>query len=140
MAIEESADLVVAVFAEAGVDLHLAGEEFLLVGGQLVPVLDGLGFGCQLGARGNDAELDLARERLFAHLVPAAVELALVFRDPFLGHMMRRVRGAWSEVDEERLVRRQRLLELHPGDRMVGHVGHEVVAGIVRRLDPVQPS
>ena len=45
---------------------------------------------------------------------------------------MGRARG---EIHEERLVRRERLLELHPGDGLVGHVGHEVVAGVVRRGD-----
>ena len=100
-----------AVFAEAGEDFHLAGKELLLVGAQLVPVLDGLGLGSQLGARGNDAERDLAGQRLFAQLVPALVELALVLGDPLLRHMVRRVRGARSEVDEERLVRRQRFLD-----------------------------
>ena len=137
-AVEQAADFVVAVFAKAGVDFHLAGKEFFLVGGQLVPVLDRLWFGSQLRTGRNHAERDLPRQRLFAHLVPAAVKLTFVLGDPFLRHMMRRVRGAGREVHEEWFVRRQRLLKLHPGDRVVGHVGHEVVAGIVRRLDPVQ--
>ncbi len=136
--IEQAADLVVAVFAEGGIDFHLAGEELFLVGGERVPILDGLRFGGELRAGRNNAEFDLTGERLFAHLVPALIELALVLFDPFLGHVMRRVRGAGREIDEERLVRRERLLELHPGDRLIGHVGHEVVAGIVRRLDPGQ--
>jgi hypothetical protein len=46
--------------------------------------------------------------------------------------------GPGREVDEERLVGRERFLELHPRDRVVGHVGHEVVARVVRRLDPAQ--
>ena len=124
-----------AVFPEGGIDLHLAGEELLLVGGQLVPVLDGLGLVGQLRALGHHAQRDLPRQRFFAQLVPAAVEAALVLGDPFLGHMMRRMGGARCEIHEERLVRRERLLELHPGDGLVGHVGHEVVAGVVRRGD-----
>src|SRR5437762_1894639 len=52
---------------------------------------------------------------------------------------MRGVCGTWCEVDEERLVRCESLLELHPGDRVVSHVGHKVVAWVVRCLDPVQP-
>ena len=91
--LDEPADLVVGVFAEAGEDFHLAGEEPLLVGSQLVPVLDGLGLGGELGAGGNDAELDLPRQRLLANLVPALVELALVLGDPFLRHMVRRMGG-----------------------------------------------
>ena len=50
---------------------------------------------------------------------------------------MRGVRGARREVHEERLVGRQRLLELHPGNRLVRHVGHEVVVRIARDLDRV---
>ena len=84
----------------------------------------------------HHAQRDLTRQRLLAQLVPALVELALVLGDPLLGHVVRRVGGARCEIDEERLVRRQRLLELHPGDGLVGHVGHEVVARVVRRRDP----
>ncbi len=51
---------------------------------------------------------------------------------------MRRVRRARREIHEEGLVGRERLLELHPGDRLVGHVGHEVVARVVGRLDAGQ--
>ena len=134
MAWIEPADLVVGVLAEAGEDFHLAGEELLLVGAQLVPVLDGLGLGGELGAGGNDAELDLAGQRLLAELVPALVELALVLGDPLLRHVVRGVRGARREVDEERLVRRQRLLGARPVDRLVGHVGHEVVVRVLRQL------
>ena len=46
---------------------------------------------------------------------------------------MRRVRRAGRVVDEERLVRHQRLLLLDPVDRLVGHVLGEVVA-LLRRL------
>ncbi len=136
MRLDQPADLVVGVLAEAGEDFHLAGEEFLLVGGELVPVLDRLGLGGELGAGRNDAELDLAGQRLLAQLVPALVELALVLGDPFLRHVMRRVRGAGREVDEERLVRRQRFLRLDPLDGLVGHVGHEVVVRVLRQFDP----
>ena len=38
-------------------------------------------------------------------------------------------------VDEERLVRRHRLLRLHPVDGLVGHVDGEVVVGHLRRID-----
>src|SRR5258708_28086805 len=41
---------------------------------------------------------------------------------------MRRVQSAWREVNKERLVRSHRMLEAHPGDRLIGHIGHEVVA------------
>ena len=61
--------------------------------------------------------------------------------------MVRRVRAAGHVVDEERLVRRQRVDPVHVGDRLVGHRGGQVVprvaeegidvrrvAGEVRRL------
>ena len=53
------------------------------------------------------------------------------------GHMVRRVGGAGREVDEEGLVRRQRLLLRDPGHGLVGHVLHEVIAlfGRLLRLD-----
>ena len=76
-------------------------------------------------------------KRLFAQLVPALVELALVLVGPLLGHVVRRVGRAGREVDEERLVGCQRLLLRDPGHRLVGHVLHEVVAlfGRLLRLD-----
>ena len=55
-----------------------------------------------------------------------------------LRYVMRRMHGTGSEVNEERLVRRECLLETHPLDGLGGHVVHEVVIGIVWRLDTVQ--
>ena len=45
------------------------------------------------------------------------------------------VGGAGGKIDEERLVRRERLLVLGPVDRLIGHVGGEVVVGVGGRLD-----
>ena len=95
------------------------------------------GLGASLVSGGDDAELLLPGQRLLAELVPALVELALVLGDPLLRHVVRSVRGARGEVDEERLVRRERFHGLGPVDRLVGHVGHEVVVRILRRLDLV---
>ena len=44
------------------------------------------------------------------------------------------MRCARRIVDEERLLRCQRLLESDPGGRLVGHVGKEVVVGIIRQF------
>ena len=135
--VHQPADLGVGVLAEAGVDLHLAGEELLLVGAESAPVLDRLGLRRKLRPGRHDAEVDLAREGLLAHHVPARVEPTLVLRDPLLRRVVRGVRRARREVHEEGLVRRQRLLELHPGDRLVRHVRHEVIVRVSRDLDRV---
>ena len=133
--VDEPADLGVRVLAEAREHLHLAGEELLLVRGQLVPVLDRFRLRRELRPRRHHAQLDLAREGLFPQLVPPLVELPLVLGDPLLRHLVRRVGRARREVDEERLVRREGLHRLHPPDRLVGHVGHEVVVRVLGRLD-----
>src|SRR4029077_4864126 len=87
---------------------------------------------------GNYAKLFLAGEGLFAQLVPALVELALVLVGPLLGHVVRRMRSAGRVVHEEWLVRGQRLLLLHPRDGAVRQVLVERVALFPRlsRLDP----
>ena len=87
----------------------------------------------ELAVRRDDAQLLLPGDGLFAQLVPALVELALVLVGPLLGHVVRRVGRAGREIDEEGLVGRQRLLLRDPGHRLVGHVRHEVVA-LFRRL------
>ena len=65
------------------------------------------------------------------------IELALVLVGPLLRHVVRRVRRAGREVDEERLVGREALLLPDPGNRLVGHVLDQVVAlfGRLLRLD-----
>ena len=86
---------------------------------------------------GMTPELLLPGEGLLAQLVPALVELALVLVRPLLRHVVRRMGRAGREVDEERLVGRERLLLADPVDGLVGHVLHEVVAllGRLLRLD-----
>ena len=76
----------------------------------------------QFGVRGNHPELLLPREDLFAQLVPALIELALVLVGPSFGHVVRRMAGARREVHEERLVGHQRLLLARPFDRLVRQV------------------
>ena len=128
---------MVGMLHERGVHFHLALEHRLEPGIHVVP---GGNFRVprrQLGVGGNQPELLLLREGDLALLVPAVGELALVLVDPFLRHMMRRVRGARREVHEERLVRQQRLLLARPGDELVGQIFGEVVAlgRRLRRLD-----
>ncbi len=125
--------MVVGVFQEPGIDLHLPAQDGFQILRHLVPGRNLLVAGGQLAIGRNDTERLLPGERRFAQLVPAVVELALVLVGPFRWHVVRRVRGAGREIDEERLVRRQRLLLADPRHRLVGHVGHEVVA-LFRRL------
>ena len=111
--VEQSADLVVGVREEAGVDLGHAGEQPLLVVGERVP---GLGVlerwewlavrpltrlwraerieGGQGRVRRDEAHLLLAGEGLLAHRLVAHVESALEPVDPVLRSVVRRVRGA----------------------------------------------
>ena len=82
----------------------------------------------QLAVRRDDPQRLLPGDRLFAQFVPALVELALVLVGPLLGHVVWRVGGPRREVDKEGFVGSQRLLLRDPGRRLVGHIGHEVVA------------
>ena len=52
---------------------------------------------------------------------------------------MGRVGRSRCKVDEEGFVRRERLLEFDPRHGLVGHVFKEVIVGIVRQLDRVDP-
>ena len=123
----EAPDFVVGVLGEAGEGFHLALEQALLVGAHVVPGRYFLRPRRQLRIRRDHAHCLLPRVGLLAELVPAAAELALVLRDPFLRRVVRRVRRAGREVHVERLVRRQRMLRARPLDRLVRHVGREVV-------------
>src|SRR5438874_10713875 len=50
--------------------------------------------------------------------------------------MVRSVQCAGGKIDKEGLVWRQRVLRLHPGDRLVRHINGKMVIGIVRRFHP----
>ena len=151
--VEQAAELVVGVAEEAGVDLGHAGEQPLLVVGERLPgphavslrprlavVARRVGVGVdrrQLGALGDDPELLLALEDALAIRLVAHVEHALVPVRPLLRDVVRRVGGARAVVEEERLVRRDRLRVLDELDRLVGEIDREVVAllGRLRRGD-----
>ena len=135
--LDDPARLVVGHVEVGGEDLGLAGEELLLLGREILPILDVGGLLRQLGVRRDDAELLLLLEDPLADHVPALVEAALLLVDVGLRHVVRGVNGARSEVDEEGLLRGERLLEAHPLDGLRGHVVHEVVVRIVRGLDAV---
>ena len=126
--VDEPADVVVGVLQESGVDLHLPGQHRLQVVGHVVPGRDLRRSRGQLGVGRDDPGLPLPLDGLLAQRVPAGVEPAGVPVGPLLRHVVRCVGGAGGEVDEERLVRHQRLLLADPLDRPVGHVLGEVVA------------
>ena len=87
----------------------------------------------QLGVGRDDAQLLLPGQRLLADRLVAHVELALELVGPFLRDVVRRMGGAGRVVQEERLVRRDRLGVLDELQRLVGEVLGQVVA-LLRRL------
>ena len=99
---------------ESREDLLHARVEFLLIGRAGVPGRHRVGTRRQLRVLRDDTELLLVLEGDLALLVPAVVELALILVGPLLGDVVRSVRGARREVDEERLVRGGRLLLSDP--------------------------
>ena len=131
--LDQAADVMVGVREKRGVDLHLPRQHRFHLRRHRVERGDFRRPLGELGISGNHAERLLARKGFFADLVPALVELSLELVDPFLGHLMGRVRGTGRVVHEERLVGHQRLLLAHPPDRLVGHVLGEVVP-LFRRL------
>src|SRR5262249_4149410 len=114
---DQPTDLGVGVLAVAGEHFHLAGEELLLVRAQRRPVFDGRRLRRELRVRRYHAQTLLAGQGLLAYGVPALIELAPVFRDPRLGHVMGRMGGTRREVHEERLVPRERPLGPNPWKR-----------------------
>ncbi len=108
--LDDAADLVVVVGRIGGEDFHLLDEELLLLGRAVIPVLEDIRRpGLQLGVLRDHAEPLLVLEDPLAQLVPAVVEEVHVadLLHPFLGRMMRRVRGAGRVLDEERLAGRR---------------------------------
>ena len=89
-----------------------------------------VGPGRQLRILGNHAELLLVLEDALAQLLVAVVEEVhgadLVH--PFLGRVMRRVRGAGRVLDEDRLARVGLVDPRHVVDGVVGHRGDQVPA------------
>ena len=132
--LHEPPDLVVGVCEVGGEHGCLVREQFLLVGRKLVPVLDGLRLGCEFRAFRNNAQFDLPGEGFFANRIPALVEFAFPLFNPFFRNVVRRVGCARRKIDEERSVGRHGLLELDPVDRLIRHVGQQVVVRIVRKF------
>ena len=144
--VEQPADVMVGVRQEPRVHLSHPREEPLLVGGQRIPrpgdvqrrerlalgSLAGLGRADrvdrgQFGVGRDDAHLLLPGQRLLPHRLVPDVEPALELGDPLLRSVVRRMRGTRRVVQEERLVRCNRLRVLDELQCLVGEVIGEVV-------------
>src|SRR5207237_183387 len=64
--VDQASDLGVGIFGETGKYLHLPREQLFFVTAKLGPIRNGVRLRCELGARRNDAELDLPCQSLFA--------------------------------------------------------------------------
>ena len=71
---DQSPDLCIGILGVPGKHLHLAGKQLLLIRSQLIPVLDGLGFGCQLRVLWYYTQSFLTGQGFFAQLVPPLVK------------------------------------------------------------------
>ena len=107
---DEPADFVVGVLGEAGEGFHLALEEPLLVGAHVRPTRGfPAGRGVSFVSAGMTPSFFCRAKVSSRSLSQPPCELALVFGDPLLRRVVRRVRRAGGEVHVERLVGRERL-------------------------------
>ena len=117
--VDDASRLRVDVLEEPGKYFLHPGVQTPLIIGAVIPCRNFIRPLRQDGVLGDDTQIDLVFEREFSLPIPTVVELALVLVGPFLGDVMRRVRRAWSPIDEERLIWRRRLLFAHPGNRVI---------------------
>ena len=120
---------------EAGENLHQPRLKWALRLGDAVPRGHRVGARREFRVRGNPADVLLPLEDALAIGVPAGVELAFVFVRPFLEDVMRPVRRARRPIHQERLVGRERAMLAQPRQRLLRHVGTEVIGLVARRLD-----
>ena len=130
--LNHAADFVVGVGEIRAIHVRLLDEELLFHVRELIPRLDAVRPGRQLGIRRDHAEALLIGEDLLADRVVALVEQVHVadLLDPLRRRMVRRVRAARRVVDEERQRRIDVVDLFHPADGLVGHRGREVPPGI----------
>ena len=124
---------------KAGKGLHLQFEQLLLLLGEFFPVLNFVGLASEHGAIWHNPHRFLPGQRFLTQRVPTVSKAAFVFITPLYGRMMRRVCCARRVINEERLIRRHRLLESHPRHRLICHIGGEVVVRVVLALDLGHP-
>ncbi len=131
--IHQPADLRVGVFEEAGESLLQAQRQRAFIRREFDPGLHARIARRKVSIRRDDAKLLLPLVPLLPHHIPAGVELAAVLVDVFLRRLMRRMRRAERDVEEERLFRHGCLLRVHHADRLIDQVFAEVIT-LIRRL------
>ena len=125
---DQPPNLFVGVAEESGERLLEGREEPFRIRREVVPGLDAGIARREFRALGNDAEFELSREPLFAHLVPALVELAAVTIDVLLRGLMGRMGRAQREIEEEGLIGIDGLVVAQKALRVIDDVFGEVIA------------
>src|SRR5262245_45685834 len=129
---EHAAHLVIDVSAVTREYLHHARIETLLLPTKGLPGRQARGARCELCVRRDHAKLLLPLERDFTIAVPTHVELTFELVDPLAWRLVRRMSRGGSDIEEERAIGVDDLHLLHPGDRLVGDVGGEMIVGVTR--------
>ena len=96
--LDDAAYGIIRVLLIPGIHFHLVGVQLLGRGRDRVPSRKRRGARSEFRIRRNHTKFFLAGKGLFAQLVPALVELALVFVAPLPRHLMRRMTGAGREI------------------------------------------
>ena len=120
--------LRIGVFQEAGERLLQRAGEGARFRRHLRPGLHAGVARRELRARRNHPQLQLPREPLLADRIPARVELAPVPLDVLRRRLVRRVRRARREIQEERLPRIDRLLVPQKAHRPVRQILRQVIS------------
>ncbi len=128
--LDQPPDLMIGVGQETGEDLHHPAVQAAGRRGQRRPVGHVGIVPRQFGVRRDDAEFLLPGEDLLPVRIPAVVKLARIPVCPFLGHVMRRVRGTEAQMQVERL---SRVDLLDVGDELHRLV-HQVLAEVITLL------
>ena len=137
--LHQPAQLRVGVVEHRRVRLLEAGEQLVLVGGQVRPFLDSGVEGRQHRVGGDDAQFLLPPEAALADHVPSLVVAAPVLVEVLLGRLVGAVGRPEGQVQEEGLFGLDRDLVPYVGDGVVDQVLGEVVAvlGPSRGVHPV---
>ena len=136
--VHELADLRIGVLDEPGEHLHQPPLERPLRFGNAVPRSQRVGPRRQFRVRRESSRAPSVAEDALAIPVPAVVELAFVLVGPLREDVVRAVGAPGRPVHQERLVGREGLVPLDPGEALVDHVFGQVVFLAVRRLDRIE--